>query len=60
MLEASYSYPFISHTNLEPQNCMVHVQGDKAEVWAPTQNPDGARKLAAQVLGLRRRASRST
>ena len=51
VVEAEYSYPFISHTNLEPQNCLAHVQGDKAEIWAPTQNPDPARKLAAQVLG---------
>jgi isoquinoline 1-oxidoreductase beta subunit len=52
VVESAYSYPFISHTNLEPQNCLVHVQGDRAEVWAPTQNPDGARSLAAQVLGI--------
>jgi isoquinoline 1-oxidoreductase beta subunit len=52
VVEAAYSYPFISHTNLEPQNCLVHVQGDRAEIWAPTQNPDGARKLASQVLGI--------
>ncbi|HEY5079491.1 MAG TPA: molybdopterin cofactor-binding domain-containing protein, partial [Opitutaceae bacterium] len=52
VVEASYSYPFISHTNLEPQNCLVDVRGDRAEVWAPTQNPDGARKLVAQVLGI--------
>ncbi len=52
VVESAYSYPFISHTNLEPQNCLVHVQGDRAEVWAPTQNPDGARKLASQVLGI--------
>jgi isoquinoline 1-oxidoreductase beta subunit len=52
VLEASYSYPFISHTNLEPQNCLAHVQGNRADIWAPTQNPDGARKLAAQVLGI--------
>jgi isoquinoline 1-oxidoreductase beta subunit len=51
VVEASYSYPFISHTNLEPQNCLVHVQGDGAEVWAPTQNPDGLKKLVSQVLG---------
>ena len=44
VVEASYSYPFISHANLEPQNCLVHVQADQAEVWAPTQNPDGARR----------------
>jgi isoquinoline 1-oxidoreductase beta subunit len=52
VVEASYSYPFISHTNLEPQNCLVHVQGDRADIWAPTQNPEGARKLASQVLGI--------
>jgi isoquinoline 1-oxidoreductase beta subunit len=51
VVEASYSYPFISHANLEPQNCLAHVQGDKVEIWAPTQNPDNARGLAAQVLG---------
>lgn len=52
VIESSYSYPFISHANLEPQNCLVHVQANQAEVWAPTQNPDGARRLAAQVLGI--------
>jgi isoquinoline 1-oxidoreductase beta subunit len=52
VVEARYSYPFISHTNLEPQNCLAHVQGDRVEIWAPTQNPDGARKLTAQALGI--------
>jgi isoquinoline 1-oxidoreductase beta subunit len=52
VVEASYSYPFLSHTNLEPQNCLAHVQGDRAEIWAPTQNPDGARKLVALALGV--------
>jgi isoquinoline 1-oxidoreductase beta subunit len=52
VIEASYSYPFISHTNLEPQNCTAHVQGDRAEIWAPTQRPDGLRELVSQVLGL--------
>ena len=52
VVEASYSYAFISHTNLEPQNCLVDVRGDRAHIVAPTQNPDGARKLAAQVLGI--------
>ena len=52
VVEASYSYPFISHTNLEPQNCVVDVRDSGVEVWAPTQNPDGARKLVSQVLGI--------
>jgi isoquinoline 1-oxidoreductase beta subunit len=51
VVEASYSYRFISHTNLEPQNCTAHVQGDHAEIWAPTQRPDGLHELVSQVLG---------
>jgi isoquinoline 1-oxidoreductase beta subunit len=52
VVEASYSYPFLSHTNLEPQNATVHVQGDQAEVWAPTQNPGSAQVIVAEVLGI--------
>ena len=52
VVQSDYSYPFLSHTNLEPQNCLVEVNGDRAAIWAPTQNPEGAQKLAAQVLGI--------
>jgi isoquinoline 1-oxidoreductase beta subunit len=52
VVEASYSYPFISHAPLEPQNCTAHVQGDKIILWAPTQNPGPGRTLVAQTLGL--------
>jgi isoquinoline 1-oxidoreductase beta subunit len=52
VIEAQYSYPFISHTNLEPQNCLAHVEAGRAQVWAPTQNPDGVRKLVAEVAGI--------
>jgi len=51
-VEAAYSYPFIAHATLEPMNCTAHVQGDKAEIWAPTQNPEPGRRLVAQTLGL--------
>lgn len=52
-VEAAYFYPFISHANLEPQNCTAFVQGTKAEIWAPTQNPQPGRELVAKTLGLR-------
>jgi isoquinoline 1-oxidoreductase beta subunit len=52
VVEAAYSYPFISHTNLEPQNCLADVRDGRADIWAPTQNPDDARRLASQVLGI--------
>ncbi len=51
-LEAGYSYPFLSHATLEPQNCTAHVRAGKAEIWAPTQNPDAGRKIVAKTLGL--------
>jgi isoquinoline 1-oxidoreductase subunit beta len=52
VVEASYSYPFIAHAPLEPMNCTARVQAGKAEIWAPTQNPEPGRKLVAQTLGL--------
>jgi len=52
VIEAAYSYPFLAHAALEPQNCTAHVQGTKAEIWAPTQNPDSGRKIVAKTLGL--------
>jgi isoquinoline 1-oxidoreductase beta subunit len=52
VLEAAYQYPFIAHATLEPQNCTAHVKDGKAEIWAPTQNPDPGRKIVAKALGL--------
>jgi isoquinoline 1-oxidoreductase beta subunit len=51
-LQAAYSYPFISHATLEPQNCTAHFQDGKLEIWAPTQNPDAGRKIVAKTLAL--------
>jgi isoquinoline 1-oxidoreductase subunit beta len=40
--EGFYTYPFLSHANLEPQNCTARVTGDSIELWAPTQTPQRA------------------
>ena len=51
-VEAFYSYPFISHAPLEPQNTTAHWKGDSIEIWSPTQMPDAGLRLVAGVVGL--------
>ncbi len=51
-VEASYSYPFLVHAPLEPQNCTAHVKADgTVEIWAPTQNPGSAFPLIQAAIG---------
>jgi isoquinoline 1-oxidoreductase beta subunit len=54
VLEAEYSYPFISHATLEPMNCTAEVKDGKVVLWAPTQNPASGQNLVSEVLGIPR------
>ena len=51
-VEASYSYPFISHAPLEPQNCTAVVKDGKCEIWSSSQIPTGAGGLITQATGI--------
>lgn len=51
-IDATYRLPFLAHIPMEPMNCTAHVVGDRAEVWAPTQNPPMAAEAVAKVLDI--------
>ena len=52
VVEAAYSYPFISHAPLEPQNCTAHFKDGKLEMWTNSQQPGAGWRLAAAATGL--------
>jgi isoquinoline 1-oxidoreductase beta subunit len=52
VVRATYSYPFISHVPMEPQNAVASFKDGKVEIWAPTQNPGAGRAGVAKRLGI--------
>jgi isoquinoline 1-oxidoreductase subunit beta len=45
-----YTYPFVSHAPLEPQNCTAWSHDGIVEFWSPTQTADRALELVAGAL----------
>jgi len=50
IIESTYQLPHLAHAPMETPNAVAWVQGDSCEVWAPTQDPQSARKEVIDYL----------
>jgi isoquinoline 1-oxidoreductase beta subunit len=48
-IDALYQAPYLAHATMEPMNCTARVLDSRVEIWVPTQVPQMARDMAAQV-----------
>jgi isoquinoline 1-oxidoreductase subunit beta len=51
-VEAFYTYPFVSHSPLEPMNCTAWFKDGALEFWSPTQTPTASLRLVSEVAGV--------
>ena len=49
---AAYDIPYFAHAAIEPMGAVADVRADLCEVWAPTQDPQGAHDAARRITGL--------
>lgn len=54
IVEAEYYAPLLAHASMEPPVAVADVQGEKAIIWAPTQDPQGLQEQVAHSLGLKK------
>jgi isoquinoline 1-oxidoreductase subunit beta len=54
IVEAEYYAPLLAHAPMEPPAALAAYRDGKAEVWAPSQDPQGARNAIAQAVGLKK------
>lgn len=52
-IDALYQAPYLAHATMEPMNCTAQVKDGKVDIWVPTQVPQMARAMAAQVAGVK-------
>jgi isoquinoline 1-oxidoreductase subunit beta len=54
VIEAEYYAPMLSHASMEPPAALANYRDGKVEVWAATQNPQGARDAVAAAVGAKK------
>jgi isoquinoline 1-oxidoreductase subunit beta len=54
IIEAEYYAPLLAHASMEPPAALAVYKDGKVEVWAPTQNPVGARDAIAAAVGTKK------
>ena len=52
VIDATYFTPMAAHASMEPPAAVAEVQGDRAVLWAPTQNPQAVQDAVAAALGI--------
>src|SRR6202171_3910418 len=50
--EADYYVPLLAHAAMEPLVALAEFKDGTATLWAPTQNPQGARDAVSKELGI--------
>ena len=51
-ITAEYTTPHLAHAPMEPPAAIARVDAAGCELWAATQDPQGARQAVAKALGL--------
>lgn len=51
-ITAEYSYPFLHHVPMEPQNCTALFKDGKLTFWASTQLPQPGVEAVARICGI--------
>jgi isoquinoline 1-oxidoreductase beta subunit len=54
IVEAEYYAPMLAHASMEPPAALANYKEGKVEVWAATQNPQGARDAVAAAVGAKK------
>jgi isoquinoline 1-oxidoreductase subunit beta len=54
VVEAEYYAPMLAHAAMEPPAALAVYRDGKVDVWAATQNPQGAQEAVAAAVGVKK------